>query len=132
MTVVNFIASALNLRSRNAYELIETPSDPGSPLRRAHCTPHLHTRSAKRATVFAISFTPILAFATGLIIYHFVFRLVFVDRFIYGVPDLPNYDQWEIWEDRLPQHNSSLEYPEGHNGYAHSYHSLNIRINPSH
>lgn len=64
----------------------------------------------------ALAFVPIVLLTVGFVLYHFVFRFSVVDEFVYGYPDVPEYDEYFAWEDRLPQHNSSLEFPEGPNG----------------
>ena len=59
---------------------------------------------------------PVVVFGFCVLAYHFVFRLYIVDEFVYGYPDVPDYDEYVAWEAKLPQHNASLPFPEGRNG----------------
>ncbi|KAG8905668.1 hypothetical protein FRB99_008440 [Tulasnella sp. 403] len=59
---------------------------------------------------------PLVLFTAAIVSYHFIFRLSAIDELVYGYPDVPEYDEYFEWEDRLPQHNSSLPFPEGLSG----------------
>lgn len=119
MRLPTFLAST----STNTYRPLDTASE--LPLSGTHAskrrrmstssTPRLRARAH---SVAAIAFLPVVALTAGFIIYHFVFRFTLVDQFVYGFPDVPEYDEYFDWEDRLPQHNTSLPYPEGPNGCA--------------
>lgn len=108
------------------YELLQSPAE--SPTTSTRPRPsHTRNRSSisygyhrvrlrSNAAVATLAFVPIVLFGLAFIVYHFVFRIYVVDEFVYGVPNVPEYDEYFAWEDRLPQHNSSLEFPEGPNG----------------
>ncbi|KAG8988282.1 hypothetical protein FRB90_002849 [Tulasnella sp. 427] len=86
---------------------------------RARLRPHQHQHQHHGPyfhVIPPIAFVPVVVFALGFIVYHFVFRIYVVDEFVYGYPDVPDYDEYWAWEDKLPQHNTSLEFPEGANG----------------
>lgn len=109
----------------HSYELIE-PTSPVLPTTRPGFHGHSRSRSSishyhkprlrNPAAVAYLALIPIVLFTAALLIYHFVSRLFAVNEYVYGYPDVPEYDEYFTWEDRLPQHNASLEYPEGANG----------------
>ncbi|KAG8855398.1 hypothetical protein FRB96_007055 [Tulasnella sp. 330] len=123
--------------SSNTYELVDAPPTPELPTcnptatslssstkrrRQSSSAAHqprvrvrVHTQSST-VSVAALVFLPAVALTAGFLIYHFIFRFDAVEEFFHGFPDVPEYDEYVAWEDHLPQHNTSLAYPEGPNG----------------
>lgn len=125
--------------SSNTYELLDAPSTPDLPTysptmsssssstkrRRQSSSVSHHPRvrirvqsQSSSVSVAAIVFLPVVALTAGFLIYHFIFRSDAIEEFFHGFPDVPEYDEYVAWEDRLPQHNASLAFPEGLTGCA--------------
>ncbi|KAG8990815.1 hypothetical protein FRB94_013086 [Tulasnella sp. JGI-2019a] len=127
------ILAAYTFSSSPTYELLDAPSLPtsttaasssssGVKRRRMSSSasthqPRIRIRvQSQPVSIAAIIFFPVVALTAGFLIYHFIFRFDAVEEFFHGYPDVPEYDEYVAWEDRLPQHNTSLEFPEGLNG----------------
>ncbi|KIO23715.1 hypothetical protein M407DRAFT_107536 [Tulasnella calospora MUT 4182] len=120
-------APAAPSSSSSNYELLHSSPELPTPSSTRPRPSHTRNRSSisygyhrvrlrSNSALASLAFVPIVLLGLGFIIYHFVFRIYVVDEFVYGLPDVPEYDEYFAWEDRLPQHNSTLEFPEGPNG----------------